>query len=108
MMKIARYLILMNSHSYIRDKSGASYEEVEEKMPEAFDWLTYLNEGIEIDPDIGRGSSDESEWSDLSEVEELNTRSEIITSQIVTEEDTENSSGNFISSIFFKMGLFYF
>lgn len=96
----------MNQQSRVRDHSHHSKITRECVEPEAeFDWLAFLNEGLDIDPEIGRGSSDESNWSELSEDEDsLAPSSElVVSSQIITIDETECSSGQY-----FIQPMYYF
>jgi hypothetical protein len=94
MMKVARFVLLMNQQSQVKDHSHHFKITKEETEPEAeFDWHAFLNEGLEIDP--GLGSSDESCWSELSVDEDsLAPSSELVTSlQVLTIDETECSNG---------------
>jgi hypothetical protein len=96
MMKLARFVLLMNQQSRVKDHSHHSKTTKEEVEPEPeFDWHAFLNKGVEIDPDVGRRSSGESDWSELSADEDsLAPSSElVISSQIITIDKTECSSG---------------
>lgn len=95
MMKLARFVILMNHHSRFRDRSHVSASIITDDKPEVeINWHEFLNEGIEIDSEIGKGSSDESDWSELSDNEDSLVQSDlVVSSQILTIDETECSSG---------------
>jgi hypothetical protein len=99
MMQIARFMVLTTNHAQLWKRRGPSIEEIEEEVPEEqIDWHALLNEDVDIDPEIGKESSSESDWGELSEDEDRHFLSNeavvtLHTSHVVTEDDTENSSG---------------
>lgn len=95
MMKLARFVILMNHQSRFRDRSHVPAKISADVEPEVeINWHEFLNEGIEIDSEIGKGSSDESDWSELSDSEDSLVQSDLaVSSQIITIDETECSSG---------------